>query len=50
MNKGDRNVRCFSQFKNSYGKVRAEIGFFKPLVVVVVVIIIIIIIIIFYLY
>ena len=49
MNKGDRNVRCFSQFKNSYGKVRAEIGFFKPLVVVVVVVVIIITII-FYLY
>ena len=32
MNKGGRNVRCFSQFKNSYGKVRAELGFFKPLV------------------
>ena len=33
MNKEDRNVRCFSQFKNSYGKVWAELGFFfKPLV------------------
>ena len=28
---GDRNVRCFSQFKNSYGKVRAELGFFSSL-------------------
>ena len=29
MNKGDRNVRCFSQFKNSYGKVWAELIFFQ---------------------
>ena len=29
MNKGERNVRCFSQFENSYGKVRAELGFFQ---------------------
>ena len=29
MNKGDLNVRCFSQFKNSYGKVRVELGFFQ---------------------
>ena len=29
MNKEDQNVRCFSQFKNSYGKVRAELGFFQ---------------------
>ena len=29
MNEGNRNVRCFSPFKNSYGKVRAELGFFK---------------------
>ena len=28
-NKGDRNVRCFSQFKNSYGKLWAELGFFQ---------------------
>ena len=26
MNKGDRNVRCFSQFKNSYGKPLVIIG------------------------
>ena len=32
MNKGDRSVRCFSQLQNNYGKVRAELGFFKPLV------------------
>ena len=33
MNMGDRSVRCFNQFsKNNYGKVRAELGFFKPLV------------------
>ena len=29
---GDGNVRYFSQFKNSYGKVWVELGFFKPLV------------------
>ena len=34
MNRGDRNVRSFSQFKNSYGKVWAELDFFKPLVTV----------------
>ena len=29
MNKEDRNVHCFSQFKNSYGKILAELGFFQ---------------------
>ena len=29
MNKGDRNVPSLSQFKNSYGKVRVELGFFQ---------------------
>ena len=29
INKGDRNVRCFSQFKNGYVKVRAELGIFQ---------------------
>ena len=29
MNKGDQNVYCFSQFKTSYGKVWAELGFFQ---------------------
>ena len=29
MNKGDRNVRCFSQFKNRCGKFRGELGFFQ---------------------
>ena len=26
---GDQNVRSFSQFKNSYGKVRVEVGFLR---------------------
>ena len=29
MNKGDKNVRCLSQFKDSYGKLRDELGFFQ---------------------
>ena len=29
MSKGGRNVRCFSQFKNNYDKVQAELGFFQ---------------------
>ena len=29
MNKGDRNVRDFSQFKDSYGNHRDELGFFQ---------------------
>ena len=32
MKKGNRNVRCFSQFKNSYGKDGPGEAFFKPLV------------------
>ena len=32
MNKGNQNVCCFSQFRNSYGTVQVKVGFFKPLV------------------
>ena len=35
MNKGDRSVRYFSQLKNNYGKVRAELGFFLSLLFII---------------